>query len=187
MKNLLKLSLFLVYVSLIFFIESKFWLILVTAVNILIAVFSNTSAKTIMKSISSFLPVIVFTFFINSIVVNVNSGIKIGVKLLLVCSITCIFSKNMRYMELANAIEKLFYSIKFIGIKPKDVSLLVCIALSFIPILKDEIYQIKNALKAKGFKINLKNSKLIYKPFFISLIKRISDIENALKSKAYQE
>lgn len=187
MKNLLKLLSFILYVSLIFFIENNILLLFSIFINIVITIISNSKIKTIIKGTSAFLPIILFTLVINSLVINVKLGIKISLKLLLVCNMTCIFSKNMRYMELADAIEKLFYFTKFIGVNPKDVSLIVCIALNFIPILKDEICQMKNALKSKGYKINLKNSKLLYKMFFNSIIRRINDIENALKAKAYQE
>lgn len=187
MKNLVKLLSFILYVSIIFFVENNILLLLIVLINVVITINSAIKIKVINKDMKTFLPIVLFTFVINSLTINIKLGIKISLKLLLICNTTCIFSKNMRYIELADAIEKLFYPIKLINMNPKDVSLVVCIALNFIPILKDEIYQMKNALKSKGYKINLKNSRLLYKMFFNALIRRINDIENALKAKAYQE
>ena len=94
-------------------------------------------------------------------------------------------------MEFAEVIEKMIYPLKIFGINPKDIGLIITIALSFIPIMKDEIKEIKNILKVKGImptNFNLiKNSSLIFKPFFVSILQRINDVEMSLKAKGYQE
>lgn len=186
MKNCLKLIIFLIYATLIFLLESKLAILIFAFTNLSLMLLFNVDIKKVANSMKGFILVVLITAIINMAMINFGFGLNIGIKLLLVYHATCIFSQKITYMGLADGIEKLFYPIKWIGINPKDISLLVCIALSFIPILKDEIYQIRNSLKSKGFKLNLRNSKLIFKPFFISLLKRVNDIENSLKSKAYQ-
>lgn len=187
MKNLIQFIIFLIYVTTIFLVHNKLMILAFTIINLILMLVFKIDIRKLIKSIKSFFIVVLFTAFINMLMINFGYGLNIGIKLLLVCHVTCIFSQKVTYMSLAEAIEKLFTPIKVIGVNPKDVSLLVCIALSFIPILKDEIFQIKNSLKSKGFKLNLINIKLIFKPFFISLLKRVNDIELSLKSKAYQE
>lgn len=90
-------------------------------------------------------------------------------------------------MELAEALEKIFSVFKFIKIDPKSISLMICIAISFIPTIKKQIKQVKDSLKAKGVKMNIKNWGLMFQPVTISLLKRVDEIESSLKSKAYQE
>lgn len=69
--------------------------------------------------------------------------------------------------------------------------MIACIAIAFIPILRNELNQIRYSLKSKGINSNffyiLKNLNLIFKPFFISLLRRTSQIESSLKAKAYVE
>lgn len=187
MKNFLKFIIFLVYVTSIFLVQSHLVILIFAVINLSLMLVLKINVRKLTKSMKSFLLIVVFTSIINMLMIDFNFGLSIGVKLLLVCHATYMFSQKITYMILADAIEKLFYPIKWIRLNPKDISLLVCIALSFIPILKDEIYQIRNSLKSKGFKLNLRNSKLVFKPFFTSLLKRVNDIENSLKSKAYQE
>jgi len=186
-KNLIQFIIFLAYATSIFLVQSKLAIVIFTVINLNLMLILKIDIKKLIISMKGFLVIVIFTSIVNMFMINFSFGINIGAKLLLVCHATCIFSQKITYMGLAQAIEKLFYWVKWIGLNPKDVSLLVCIALSFIPILKDEIYQIKNSLKSKGYKLSLKNSKLVFKPFFISLIKRVNEIENSLKSKAYQE
>ena len=187
MKNLIQFIIFLVYVTAIFLVKSNLAILILAIINLILMLILKIDIKKLMARMTGFLAIVVFTSIVNIFMINLNFGLIIGIKLLLVCHVTCMFSQKITYMGLAQAIEKLFYPIKWIGLNPKDVSLLVCIALSFIPILKDEIYQIKNSLKSKGYKLSLKNSKLVFKPFFISLLKRVNEIEYSLKSKAYQE
>lgn len=126
---------------------------------------------------------ILFTVLINIIASDINLGILIGIRLILVCNITYTFSKVLSYNEFANAIEILSYPLKIFGIKPKDMGLLMCMAIAFIPIFKDELQQIKNALYIKG----TRKIKYILQIFFISVFKRIGELEMSLKAKAYEE
>jgi len=185
-KNFLKFIIFIIYVTSIFLVQSKLAILIFAFSNLLLMLILKIDIRKLINSMNGFMFIVLFTSIINSLIINFEFGLNIGIKLLLVCHATCIFSQKITYMGLAESIEKLFYPIKWIELNPKDISLMVCISLSFIPILKDEIYQIKNSLKSKGFKLNIRNSKLIFKPFFISLLKRVNDIENSLKSKAYQ-
>lgn len=66
---------------------------------------------------------------------------------------------------------------------------MVSISISFIPILKEEIQNLKYSLISKGFKLNFKN--LIKKPNYIlmplvtSIIKRTLEIEQSMISRGY--
>lgn len=54
-----------------------------------------------------------------------------------------------------------------------------------IPILRKEIYEIKEACRAKNITFNIKNTKYILLKFCMSTIKRVNEIEEALIVKGY--
>lgn len=62
---------------------------------------------------------------------------------------------------------------------------MVCISLSVIPVLKKDLQEVKEACIAKNIDFNIKNMKIILSKFFISLIARVSEIEEALIAKEY--
>ena len=62
---------------------------------------------------------------------------------------------------------------------------MVCISLSMIPILKKDLYEIKEACIAKGIEFNVRNMKIILAKFFLSLIMRVNQIEESLIEKKY--
>lgn len=55
-----------------------------------------------------------------------------------------------------------------------------------IPILKQQLQETKEACTAKSININVKNMKIILAKFFISIIRRVNQIEEALAAKGYE-
>lgn len=66
-----------------------------------------------------------------------------------------------------------------------DIKVMVCISLSMIPILKQHLYELKDACIAKNIVFNVKNIKIILAKFFLSLISRVNQIEESLIAKGY--
>ena len=191
MKNLIKFILFLIYSVGVFFIEDYMILALVSLFNISLMIIAKINLKNAFNNTIKLLPFILFTIAINIIFMDLKSSILIGIRLILIRNLTYIFSKTISYMEFARVIEKMVYPLKLFGINPEETGLIVIIALSFIPIIKNEFDQIRNVLKVKGIKpttLNmLKNLGLIFKPFLISVMQRINEIETSLRAKGYQE
>lgn len=188
--NIIKLIFFLLYIISIFFIKNNIALIGALIINIILILIYKINLKKLLNSLSKISIFVLITALINVFVVDINYAILIGIKLILVCSITYIFSTTLSYMEFATVIEILSYPLKLIGVNPKDIGLLITIALSFIPILKEELSRIKYVLLVKGFKINtiniLKNTNIIFQPLFVSIMERINEIEYSLKAKGYE-
>ena len=190
MKNVVKFILFLIYTISIFFIENYILLTLILFINISLMIISKININKAIKSLIKLMPFILFTVVINIIFVDLKFAILIGVRLILVCNISYVFSKTISYTEFGEVIEKLLFPLKIFKANPKEIGIIITIALSFMPILKDELLQIKNSLKAKGMNmtnINLiKNANLIFKPFFVSVLQRINEVEMSLRAKGYE-
>ena len=189
MKNIIKFILFLIYVIGIFFIRNLILFGIILLFNLSIILLFKINIKKVITNLLKLSPFILFTSLINLIFTNLQEAILITIRLILVCNISYIFSQTISYLEFAQIIEKIFSPLRIFKINPKDISLMITIALSFMPIIKDELFQTKNILKTKGInptKINLiKNMNLVFKPFFISILQRVNEIELTLKEKAY--
>lgn len=191
MKNLIKFILFFVYVIGVFFVKNYVVLLLIALFNIILMIILKIDIKMAIKNVIKLLPFILFTIIINVLFADLEFAVLIGIRLILVCNLSYIFSKTLSYTEFGETIEKIMYPLKIFGVDPKEIGLVITIALSFVPILKDEILQLKNVLKVKGIKptnFNLiKNLRLIFKPFFISVLQRLNEVEMSLKAKGWQE
>lgn len=191
MKNLIKFILFLIYTIGIFFISNYLVLGIIAIFNIILMLLIKINIKNAGNNILKLLPFILFTIIVNILFADLEFGLLIGVRLTLVCNLSYIFSKTITYSEFGGIVEKLVYPFKIFDINPKEIGLVTTIAISFVPIMKSEILQLKNVLKIKGIKptnFNLiKNSNLIFKPFFVSVLQRLNEVEMSLKAKGWQE
>ena len=113
-----------------------------------------------------------------------------GVKILIAWGATNILAQKMPTVILAGAVANLLYPFKMVGIDVEEITLIITIAISFIPILAKELSAIKNSLAAKNFDFSLKN--LLTRPhIFIStyinaIFNRIDEIEKSLMAKAFE-
>ena len=191
MKKVIKFLIFLTYITIIFIIQNYYLLLGVAFINILFTVILKIKAVKIIRSLINFSYIVLIALIFNTIFVNFQIALIISIRLLLVAHSTYVFSKLFSYSDLAYVIQMIVYPLKILKISPKDIGLFITIGIAFIPILKDELEQIRYALVVKGFNMKftniLKNLNLIFKPFFISLFQKINEIEFSLKSKGYQE
>lgn len=181
--DMISLLVFIIYVTLIFFITNYYWILAITIINVFCGILFKINIKKSLITLINILPFILFTGIINIIFSNIEYGLLISVRLLLVCNITYIFSKIFSYNQFALAIETIIYPLKFLGINPKDISLIITISIAFLPILKKELLEIKDGLNIKG----TKKIKYIMQVFLISVFKRVDELAITLKSKAYEE
>lgn len=86
---------FLIYTSLIFFIKSEVLLLAVFLINMFLMIILKISLKNTCKFILKILPFIIFTAVLNVLFGSLEHGVYIGIKLILVCQITYVFSKKM--------------------------------------------------------------------------------------------
>lgn len=86
---------------------------------------------------------------------------------------------------IAETIQLLCTPLEIFKINTDDIKIMICISLSMIPILKKDLNETKEACRAKNISYNIKNTKYILLKFFLSLIKRVNQIEDSLISKGY--
>lgn len=185
MKDVIKFLSFIAYTTSIFFLPNNPLILLLFIVNFSIIFLKKIPFKKVSKKSVQVLPFIIFTFAINCILDNVTNAIWIGIKLFLVCNITIIYSETTSINGIAETIKTLCYPLKIFKVNTEDIRIMVCISLSMIPILIKDLREVKEACKAKSIKFNIKNTKIILAKFFLTLISRVSQIEESLIAKGY--
>jgi len=187
MKNLVKFFLFIIYTISIFLVKDFKFLVLFLGVNIIICKISKIKLKDIVNNLKLLLPFILFTSFLNIILDSWVMGVIIGIRIIFCYNITYIFSKSLTVFEIAEVIEKLFFPYKLFKINTKNIGIMVSISLCMIPIMKNEIISLKNTMKIKGKKMKFNNFLIIMKPMLISILRKTSQLEKSIISKAYVE
>lgn len=187
MKNVIIFLGFILYATLIFFINCNILLGMVLLINFLLLLICKIKPIDAIENIGKLLPFILLTVVINCILANYQYAFLIAIKLILVCNITYIYAQIITVRNLANTIKNLCMPLKLVKVDLEDIELLVCISLSMIPILRQEYGQLKEACLAKGMKMNIKNMKPVLTKLMISVMKRVNRIEESMIEKGYGE
>ena len=119
-------------------------------------------------------------------------GLSVIFRLILLLSLSYILSSTWPPLKLTKALETLFYPLRFIGVNVKSISMILSIALEFIPILYEESESIKKAQISRGADFNSKSIKKrvisvlsLVTPIFIASFKRADDLSLAMEARAY--
>lgn len=187
MKNVIMFLSFVIYATLIFFLDNYIFLLIVFLLNIVSMIYFKVKAIAVIENMLKLLPFILITVVINCLLANYQYAFMVAIKLILVCHITYIYAKTTTVKGIANTIKSLCIPLKLFKVNPEDIELLVCIALSMLPIFKQQYKQLKEACLAKGMDLNIKNMKPILSKLLISVMKRVNEIEASMIEKGYGE
>ncbi|MDR2660613.1 MAG: energy-coupling factor transporter transmembrane protein EcfT [Lactobacillaceae bacterium] len=174
--------------------NNSFYQYLASTVLVLLAVFfSNLSLKTYLEGLKTIIFLIVFSFFLQVLFTHPNNAndtlIKFSIisisktgfinallvmyRFLLMVILTTVFTATTTSTQIAEAIRKVLLPLKKIHLPIESFSIMISIALRFVPILSDEFQEIMYAQKSRGLNLStgslLKRSKA-FVPIFIPLI-----------------
>lgn len=187
MKNVILFLVFVLYATLIFFIDSNSLLFVALLLNILAMIIVKVKFSEAIENIIKLLPFILLTVVINCVLANYEYAFLVAIKLMLVCHITYVYAKTTTVRGIAITIKTLCTPFKLVKVNLEEIELLVCISLSMIPILKKEYRQLKEACLIKGMDITINNMKVILTKLMISIMKRVNEIEESMIEKGYGE
>ena len=185
MKNVVIFILFLLYATAIFLIPNNIFLLCPLVINITLWIITKSNVKKTIQNLLKIFPFILFTFLINCWLDTYVNALWMAAKLLLVCNITFLYGQTTTITYVAKTVKKLCTPLRLFRINPEEIEVLVAIALSILPIMKKEYFEVREACKAKDIPINLKNSKMILSKILMSYLKRVNEIDEALVEKGY--
>jgi len=130
-------------------------------------------------------------------VIQIYSGaliqtLKIMARLFLLISFSTLFTSTTKPLDITLAIDDIFAFLKIFKINVHIFSMIISIALRFIPTILDDTYRIMNAQASRG--VDYKNGKFKEKlvaisslivPLIISSFSRSDELANAMEARNY--
>lgn len=183
MKEVIKFLAFIIYATTIFFMPNQSIVLVILVINIIVMWVAKIRIKDTFKNIIKFVPFILFTVVVNCILADAKMALWVGIKLLLVCNITFLYSKTTTVGGISKTIALLCTPLKWIKVNVQEIEILVAISLAMIPILKQEYKEVQEACRAKNMQLNISNMKVILSKLFLATFKRVGEIDEALLEK----
>lgn len=206
-----KIILTIAYIVAIFLAKSLWAFILVSASALILVAISKISAKTIIKSLKPLIFILVFTTFFNIFwtegevllvsfwVINIYlEGVIFALFMILritslMIGTTVLLTYTTSPIMLTDALERLLSPLRLIKIPVHEFSMMMTIALRFIPTLIEETDKIISAQKARG--ADFESGSLIRRakalvpiliPLFISSFRRADELATAMECRCYR-
>lgn len=199
----------LLYIIMLFLASHPLSLSVGIVLLILFYKISGIPMKMVTKSLKPMIPIVLFTSILNIFFVSGQVLVRIffleitkeGVILAILMSlrILCLIagSSLLTYttspIELTDAIERLLNPLKKINVPVHELSMMMTIALRFIPTLIEETDKIINAQKARGADMESGNMMQRAKalipiliPLFVSSFRRADELAMAMECRCYR-
>jgi len=206
----MKLIMTVVWLVALFFANSAVSYALVIASVFTVMALSRVPLKMYFKSIKPLLFIIIFTALINLMyssegdtvlfrfwIVSVSAegiihAVKIAIRIVLIVFVTSVLTYTTSPVSLAGGLEKLLSPLTNIKIPVHEFSMMMTIALRFIPTLLDETDKIMSAQKARGTDFEsgglIKRARAVIPiiiPLFVSAFRRAEELATAMESRCY--
>ena len=206
-----KILLGVAFIVAVFLADSPYsyaFLLLCTALMIFI---SRIPLKTVLRSLRALIFIIIFTSVINvfwtvgdrllfewKFIHIYREGIEFAVYMViritcLLCGTSVILSYTTSPIALTDGLEQLLSPLKKIKLPVHEFSMMMTIALRFIPTLIEETDKIMNAQKARGADLSsgglIKRAKALIPvliPLFVSAFRRADDLAVAMECRCYR-
>lgn len=205
-----KLLLDLLYLVMLFTAQSFTGVIAALLFIVLCYIISGIKLVMILKSVKPILPLMIFTAILNMLFITGETplfqwwiisiypeGIRLaGFMLLRIISLIVgmsLLTYTTSPIMLTDAIERLLSPLKKVRFPVHELSMMMTIALRFIPTLVEETDKIMSAQKARGAELDsggiLKRAKSLVPiiiPLFVSAFKRANELATAMECRCYK-
>lgn len=206
----IKLLLDLLYLVMLFTAQSFTGVILALLFMVFCYIISGIKLVMILKSVKPILPLMIFTAILNMLFITGETplfhwwiisiypeGIRLaGFMLLRIISLIVgmsLLTYTTSPIMLTDAIERLLSPLKKVRFPVHELSMMMTIALRFIPTLVEETDKIMSAQKARGAELDsggmLKRAKSLVPiiiPLFVSAFKRANELATAMECRCYK-
>ena len=190
MINMFILISFFILSILIFVVNNYAILLTFLLFDFIILLLLKINVNKLLKFLYKNALFVLFIFICNLLFSTLNIAILTSLKLFIAINLTYTISQIIPISKISEGFYYLFYPLKIFKINTKDLSLIISISLTFIPILINEATNIKYSLISKGFEFNIKNVLTRPHIFLITYINNIFDkvdaLEKTLLMKAYE-
>ena len=205
-----KLIISIIYIVVLFLAKNVFTFALLTLTTMALVILSGISLKVIAGGLKPILFIALFTAIINifffkgdTLLVDLkivkiyleglfNAGLIVLRIVLLIVSTSMFLTYTTTPLALTDGMERLLTPLSRIGVPVHDFSMMMSIALRFIPTLIEETGKIMNAQKARGADFTsgglVKRARAIIPiiiPLFVSAFRRAGDLATAMECRCY--
>lgn len=204
-----KIIITLLFIIMLFTGDSMWCLVIGAVFTVMSIIMSKIPLKMFVRSTKPLLPFLILTALLNLFFVSsgevywqwkflkltsdgVNISVFMIIRIVLLIAGSSLLTYTTSPITLTDAIERLLSPLKKLKFPVHELSMMMSIALRFIPTLIEETDKIMSAQKARGAELDsgsvltrVKNLVSIMIPLFISAFRRADELATAMECRCY--
>ena len=205
----IKILVALIFLVAVFVVRTMWGFLALTVLFAVIIALAKLGPVTILRSIRPLLFIIIFTFILNILFYSgqtvywqwgfltiskegIEKAVFIAIRLVLLIVATSLLTLTTSPMQLTDGLESLLSPLKKIKFPVHEMSMMMSIAMRFIPTLLEETDRIMKAQTARGAEFDsgnllkkAKNMIPLLVPLFVGAFKRADELALAMESRCY--
>lgn len=186
----LKLIYVLTLSILIFTINDIIEILIFSSFIVIIVLLSKLNIENLIAGLRPFLFIFIFIFAMYIIFSKnqIENGLLTIWRFLILIIMSLVLTFTTTVSSLITAIEKLLKPLKILGIKPRNVAVMISIAIRFVPVMFLNLEKLKEAMLTRlaNFR-KLKHIKLLVIALLERMLKSASNLSDAMQSRLYNE
>ena len=204
-----KIVLLFFFLLLIFFVDRVEGFTALGISVVLLMIFSGVPLGMQLRSIRPILWIVLFTFAVHLFMTpgaelfsagpftatqeGLVRGAYIGLRLILLILLSTLLTLTTSPLRLTDGLEALLSPLRRVGVPVHELSMMMTIALRFIPTLLEELDRIMKAQKARG--ADFEHGSIVQRmraivpvlvPLFLSAFRRADELALAMESRCYR-
>ena len=204
-----KIVLLFFYLLLVFFVENAAGFLVLGVSIALLMIVSQVPLGMQLRSIRPILWIVLFTFGVHLFMTpgtelfsvgplsatweGLTRGVYIGLRLILLILLSTLLTLTTSPLRLTDGLEALLSPLRRVGVPVHELSMMMTIALRFIPTLLEELDRIMKAQKARG--ADFEHGSIVRRmraivpvlvPLFLSAFRRADELAMAMEARCYR-
>ena len=127
---------------------------------------------------------LVALFVLHSVVTDVLTGTLTVLRLLALVLAAAVVTATTRVTEMVAVIERVCWPLRFVGVRPARIGLVIAMALRFIPLIAERADRIREAQAARGGSVRgLKGLTTTVVPLLVQVLQLAHTVSEALDAR----
>jgi biotin transport system permease protein len=139
-------------------------------------------AREVVAQLRPVLFIGLFFFAVHALLVSWESGLVTVLRFTILVSLAVLITLTTRVSDMVEALERALRPLRFVGVNPAKVSLMISLAIRFVPLLVDLVREIQEAQRARGLE---RSVTAVAVPLIVKTLRMASVLTDAIEARGY--
>ncbi len=160
------------------------WRVLAAVLTAVLCLFvvARLPAREVVAQLRPVLFLALFFFAVHALLVSWQSGLVTVLRFTVLVSLAVVITLTTRVSDMVDALESALRPLRFIGINPAKISLMISLAIRFVPLLIDLVREIRAAQQARGLE---RSVTAVAVPLIVKTLRMASVLTDAIEARGY--